>query len=206
MNQWAVAPPTADSARVLEIGRNAQVRGDRRNRVVDDDGLVRPEVVDEEGSRFDVLIHDKRYRGDAVADVEVRLLLPTVAEHAQMLGILAKTPTEIEDVTMRIALAEDRNETKDEPNEAVAMCVRLDQALPGELRGAVERGLHRERTRLRGGEDFRLAVIEPVEEKAMRLTPAERIASSTAKVAIVFSSRSTLGWSNPWRTSALAAR
>ena len=40
----------------------------------------------------------------------------------------------------------------------------------------------------------------------MRSTPAARIASSTTEVATVFCSRSIVGWSNPWRTSAFAAK
>ena len=38
------------------------------------------------------------------------------------------------------------------------MCVRLDQTLPRQLRGAVERGLHGERARLGCGEDLGLSV------------------------------------------------
>ena len=54
VDERAVAEPAADPARVLELGRDAQVRGDRRDRVVDDDRLVGPEVVDAHGSRFEL--------------------------------------------------------------------------------------------------------------------------------------------------------
>ena len=82
---------------------------------------------------------------EAVVDVEVRLALPAVAEHAQARRIAPQAPVEIEDVAVRVALAENRDETEDAALEAEAFAVGLDQPLARQLRGAVERGLHRER-------------------------------------------------------------
>ena len=122
------------------------------------DGLVGPEVVDRDRPGFQRLFRRELHRRDAVSDVEVRLLLPAVAEHAQARRIAAQASTEVEDVAVRVALAEDRDEAKDDSHEAVPMCVRLDETLPCQLRRAVERRLHRERARLGRGEDLRLSV------------------------------------------------
>ena len=46
VDQRAVTEPPADAPRVLELGCDAEVCSDRRDRVVDDDGFVGPEVVD----------------------------------------------------------------------------------------------------------------------------------------------------------------
>ncbi len=49
---------------------------------------------------------------DAVPDVEIRLLLAAVAEHAQAVGIALERAVEVEDVPVGVALAQDRDEAE----------------------------------------------------------------------------------------------
>ena len=102
-------PPVYSSS-----GATPRCSRDRRDRVVDDDRLVGPEVVDVHDARLDARGRvGERHRRDAVSDVEVRLLLPPVAEHAETVGIVAQAAEEVEDVAVRVALAEDRDEAED---------------------------------------------------------------------------------------------
>ena len=153
------------------------------------------------------LLRRELHRRDAVPDVEIRLLLPAVAEHAQPRRILAQAPTEVEDVPVRVALAEDRDEAEDRarrsrsrartPGSAPrprASTRRRARSAPGT---GTSRAWGRPRARRRPSRWTRTRCAS---------TPAARIASSTLEVAIVFCSRSRAGWSSPRRTSAFAAR
>ena len=100
------------------------------------------------------LLHRQQHRVDAVLDVEVRLALLAVAEHAKRVGIARRLSVEVEDVAVGVALAEDRDEAEDAGLKAEALAVGLDQALARQLRGAVERGLDRERRVLRRRDDM----------------------------------------------------
>ena len=139
-------------------GESAEVVGDDLDRVVDDDRLVGPEVVDVRAGLVVMVLGGREDRRDAVSDVQVGLLLAPVAEHAQAGRVALERTVEVEHVPVRVALAEDRDEAADQPGEAVAGRVGRDQALAGQLRCAVQRGLDRERGVLGGGEDLGLAV------------------------------------------------
>ena len=73
-------------------------------------------------------------------------------------GCSSELAVEVEDVAVGVALAEDRDEAEDVAGEAEAGGVGLDQALAGQLAGAVEGGLDREGRVLRRGVDVGLAV------------------------------------------------
>ena len=81
--------------------------------------------------------------------------LPSTRELAR---VGAQAAVEVEDVTVRVALAQDRHEAEDVALKAEAFAVGLDQPFARELGGAVERGLNRERRVFRRREDIRLAV------------------------------------------------
>ena len=119
---------------------------------------------------------------DAVLHVEVGLLLPPVAEHAQARRVAPQRAVEVEHVPVRVALAEDRDEAKDYSGEAVARGVGGDQPLAGELGRRVERGLHRERARPRAsGTPPARRRPSRWRRTTMRETPRLRIASSTSR-------------------------
>ena len=90
-----------------------------------------------------------QHRVDAVLHVEVRLALAGRCRARAARRVVAQAAVEVEDVAVRVALAEDRHEAEDVALEAEALAVGLDQAFAGELRGAVQRGLDRERRVLR---------------------------------------------------------
>jgi len=83
---------------------------------------------------------------------EVAFPLRAVAEHAQVVRVRNELLVEIENVAVRVTLAEDRHEAEHVGLvELGALRVGRDQALAGGLRGAVKGRLHRERIILRRG-------------------------------------------------------
>ena len=98
---------------------------------------------------------------DRVADVDVRLPLFSVSEHGERTGIFAKRFVEVVKMAVGVALSEHRDEAQDDPREAVALAVRLDQPFRRELRCAVGRGLHGKRRAFRCRKHFGLAVDRP---------------------------------------------
>src|SRR5439155_23465378 len=117
----------------------SELCADRRKRLVDGDGLVGAEVVHDEAGP--ALCEAGEHAADAVADVQVRLLLPTVAEHGKPGRVAATRPVEVVHVPAGVAPAEDRDDAKDDAGEVEGMAVRGDQALGCKLRGRVERRL-----------------------------------------------------------------
>ena len=177
-----------------------------RDRAVDVGHLVGAEVVDHRSGR-EVARDEQRDRIEAVADVEVRLPLPAVAQHVQPRRVLAQRAIEVEEVPVGVALAHDRDEAQDDAAEPVALAVRLDA-------GPRRRAWTRRRARSDAGTGSPRVSgrprarrrPSPSSEKTIRRTPERRIASSTVNVAIVFCRRSRSGCSRPCRTSAFAAR
>src|SRR5882724_2829602 len=64
----------------------------------------------------------------------------------------------IQNVAVRVAFAEDRDETENIAFKFVAFAIRVDESFGGEFRRGVKRSLYRERTIFRRGDDFRLAI------------------------------------------------
>ena len=114
---------------------------------------------------------------------------------------------EIENVPVRVALAEDRDEAENVALEFETLAIGVNQALARKFGRGVKRGLDRERVILGRGDDFRLAInAAGGAERRCVLMPLARMASSTLNVAMVFCCKSFEGCSSPKRTSALAAR
>lgn len=90
-----------------------------------------------------VLARDVEQGLDAVLHVKVALALGAVAEDAEAVGVFDELLVEVEDVAVRIAFAEDRNEAEDVGFvDLAAFRVGAEQAFAGGLGGAVERGLN----------------------------------------------------------------
>ena len=83
------------------------------------------------------------HRFDTVSNVQIGLSLPSIPKHVQ---------------AIRIALAEQRNESKNEGPNSESLSVRLNETLGGNLRGPIERRLDRKRRGLRRWENGRIAV------------------------------------------------
>src|SRR5207244_3433120 len=126
-DERAVADPAPLAAGVSQAGRNAQLLADPSDRIVNLAVLVRAEV--EQVDAVAGLCQRQHDRVHAVADVQVRLPLPAVAEHAQDGRIVAQAFDKIEHVPVRIPLADERDEAKDEALEIEAGAIRLDEPL-----------------------------------------------------------------------------
>ena len=116
----------------MALGFDTHVPADRRDRIVDDYRLICAEVVRAEFARSGFMrcggSHD---RGDAIADIQVGLLLAPIAEHPQAGRILPQRLVEVEDVAVGVALSQDRDKAKHQPREPVAVGVCPDQAFAG---------------------------------------------------------------------------
>src|ERR1019366_4949165 len=142
-DERTVTDPTALAAGVRQTRRDAETLRNPANGLIHFAILVGTKVVDVNAGHR--ILHRQKDRVDAVLNVEVGLALPAVAENTELGWIVAKAAVEIENVPVRVALAENRDEAEDVALEPVAFAVGLDQAFTSELRGAVERRLNRER-------------------------------------------------------------
>src|SRR5204862_2960918 len=114
-DEGAVADPAALAAPVGEPRRDAEGPGDPADGVVDCAVLVGAEVEDRGLGLRALDGHDDRV--DAVVHVEVRLALLAVAENVQDLRIGAQPLVEVENVPVRVALAENGDEAEDPTRE-----------------------------------------------------------------------------------------
>src|SRR5271154_4927687 len=72
--------------------------------------------------------------------------------------MLAKLFVKIQNVAVRVAFAENRDEAENVALEPVTLTVSVDETFAREFRRGVERGLDRERTIFRRRDDFCLAI------------------------------------------------
>src|SRR5258708_9886808 len=75
--------------------------------------------------------------------------------------MLGKLLIEVEYVSVRVAFPQNRHEAKNIGLHSEAFTVGLNHALRGQLRRAVQRGLHRKWTSLWSWENIRLSVDRP---------------------------------------------
>src|SRR5262249_19787706 len=132
-----VAYPSAAASRVTQIRVEAQVPANPADRVVHPAVFIRAEIEDIHCAAGPL---QRQQNGvDAVLHIKVRLTLGAVAQHAELIGMRQELLVKVEDVSMRIALAQNRNETKDVASQAEALAIGGDQPFGGQLGGAVER-------------------------------------------------------------------
>src|ERR1700728_2104796 len=155
-DEWNVADPPTLPAGVSEARRETQPGRNPAGRLPYLAIFVCPQIEDVDFSIGPV--ERRQYRIDAIGDVEIGFALQPVAEDVQAGRVLGKALHEIEDVTVRVALAEDGDGAKDIAAHRKAFGVRGDKTLAGELRSPVERSLDRERPVLRGWNYLALAV------------------------------------------------
>ena len=138
-------------------------------------------------------------RVDAVLHVKIDFSLAAVAENAQPVGSSRSAAVEVEDVAVRVALAEDRDEAEDEPRKPKPLAVAPDQPLRRRAwrrrRARSVPGTARPRA---SGRRWVRRRPSPSTRRRCVSTPS-RMASSTLKVAIVFCSRSCAGDRVPCR-------
>src|SRR5258708_12408401 len=103
--------------------------------------LLGPQVIDIHLVLRPLQHHQDRI--DAVPDVEIRFPLMSVNEYPQFIRISEELAVKVEDVPMRISFTQDRDESKDKALEAEPFAICLDEPLPGQFGGSVERSLAR---------------------------------------------------------------
>src|SRR4051794_38855945 len=106
-NEGTVADPAALSASINELGRHFHVRANPSDGIVHRAVLVGAEVVHD--AFFRGRPDDREHGVHAVLHVEVRFSLLAIAEHVEPIGMSPKLSIEIEDVSVRIPLAENGN-------------------------------------------------------------------------------------------------
>src|SRR5581483_11373675 len=141
-DEGVVPDPAALTAGIAAFRVKLEVAGDPADRIVHLAIFIGAEVEDVDlVPRGDQSVEN---RVDAVPDVKVGLPLPAVAEDIEPRRIGEKLLVEVEDVAVRVALAEDRDEAEDPAAHPIAFAVGRDHPLARQFRGAVERGLDRE--------------------------------------------------------------
>src|SRR5258708_37787814 len=120
-------------------GMELQSFADPLGRIVHLAVLAGAEVEDIEAT---VGLVDRLQHGvDTVLHIKVGFLLMAIAQNMQGRGVLREPVDEVVDVSMRVALAENRNETENESANLEALRVAGNKTLAGELGSAVERRL-----------------------------------------------------------------
>src|SRR2546423_3264431 len=95
---------------------------------------------------------------NTIVHVKIALPLGPIAQDAQMIRMFAQLAIEIENVSMGVALAQNRDKAKDVTFETESFTIGLDQPFPRHLRRSIQGGLNRERTILRCWDHLRLAI------------------------------------------------
>src|SRR5262249_17370968 len=110
-DEGAVADPAALAAGVAAPRGDPQLSADPAERVVHRAVLLGAQV--EDVHRLPRPVDDAQHGVEAVLHVQVRLALPAVAEHLDLVRVLQELAVEVVDVAVRVALAEDRDEAED---------------------------------------------------------------------------------------------
>ncbi len=91
-------------------------------------------------------------------DIQIAFALPAIAKDADLRRVGGKLTVEVEDVAMRISLAQNRHKSENRRAKAKAGAVRRYHCFPRQLAGGIQRRLHRERAVFGRGENVRLAI------------------------------------------------
>ena len=154
-DEGVVANPAFVAAGVFDFGRHAEGGADVAYALVDLHVFGRAQVVDLRvvlGVACGVLARDVEDGVHAVLDIKVAFALGAIAQHAKVTGVFEELFVKIEDVAVRVALAQDGDEAEDVGFvDLAAFGVGGDEAFAGDFAGAVERGLNREKIRLGRG-------------------------------------------------------
>src|SRR5215831_9424917 len=75
--------------------------------------------------------------------MQIRFALLAVAQNVQLVWIPFQLPHKVDDVTVRVALAQNRYKPKDVRGDSKRLAVSRDHSFACQLRGRVKRSLHR---------------------------------------------------------------
>src|SRR5690348_15523759 len=158
-DERAVADPAPLAAGVGQVRLNTQVFADPADGVVDLAVFVRPQI--EDIYFIGSLLNRQQHGVDAVLHIQIGLLLLAVSEHVEGIGMFEQLLVEVEDVPVRIPLAEDGHKAKYIGADVKSFGIGLNEAFGSELGSAVQGGLNRKRAGLRSRKDVGFAVDGP---------------------------------------------
>src|SRR5438105_5913429 len=130
-NERTVANPSPVSAGIGNRGLQSEVLTDPPDRVIDLAILVGAQIEDVYAG---VCLFDGQQHGiDAVVYVQIRFPLVTIPEYMQFVRMFEQLPVKIENVTVRVALAQDGNEAKNVRLHSESCAICLDQTFGSDL-------------------------------------------------------------------------
>src|SRR5260221_4305236 len=100
-----------------------------------------------------LFVHDLEDRGQTILDLKVTFPLVSGSEPTKTRRILQQLPVEIEHVSVRVTLPENRNEAEDITLKAKSFAIGLDHRFARDLRRRIKRGLDRKGCILRSRND-----------------------------------------------------
>jgi hypothetical protein len=113
-NKRIVTDPTLSTAPKRNLWRETELATYPVNRVNNSAVLGRAEVVNVAlAFTPHVGSHCMQDRLDAILHVEVALALVPITQHFEAVGMIQQLPAKIENVSMRVAFAQNRDEAKD---------------------------------------------------------------------------------------------
>src|SRR3974390_40258 len=98
---------------------------------------------------------------ETIADIKVGFALPAVAQNFQMIGVGQQLFVEIQDVTVRITFAENRDKPENITFKSVTFAISMNKTFTGELGGGVQRSLHGKGVIFGRRNDIRFAIGTP---------------------------------------------
>ena len=159
VNQRAVSHPTAIAARIFQDRIEVEVLADPANGLIDRTDLIGTEI---ENIYFGVGAFDGNENAvDAIRDGHIGFSLQSIAENLKFLRIRQKFLEKIEEMTMRISFAKDRDKTQNPSLKTEPFTIRGDQPLASEFRCTVERCLNGKWCVLRCRDDGRVTIDRP---------------------------------------------
>src|SRR5690606_26909174 len=122
-DERVIANPTALAAAVNPFRVQTKMFRNPVHRIVDLAGFVGSQIIDID--LFVRFLDHHQDRVDTVMNVKIGLALFAVAEDMQASGIVTQSLLEVEDVTVRITFASNRNEAEDSTFKAHAFTICL---------------------------------------------------------------------------------
>src|ERR1043166_351600 len=173
-NKRVVTDPTPVTSAVIEPQLQTQMRANPTDGVVDLAIFRRAQIVNGcavQGGFSGLQPHDVQHGVEAVVHVEVRLPLAPVAQYLEVIRMGEQLFKKVEHVPMRIALAENRNESENVTLKTITLAVGANQRLARQLRGSIERSLDRKWRLFRSRNYLRFPIDRTGRSKRNLLNP-----------------------------------
>src|SRR5439155_22399992 len=121
-NERIITDPTLPTSSEANLGRNGELATDPANRVQDSTVLGCAKVVNLDSAviaSIGLQSHYMQHRLNTVTYIQIALALVSVTKYFETLRMIQQLPIEIEDVSVRVAFAQNRDETENQPSKTV---------------------------------------------------------------------------------------